>query len=273
MANNHSNNNEKTFKNIYQLFNDAQKRLEKDTGVSICMPNCGKCCEKNQICVTGMEVQQIAGWVRKQKPVFQDRIMKLCEDWLLEPVEQFQVKAGIGTYLLKPEGIDRLMSELQYLESNTRCPLLDENKRCLIYPVRPLICRAFGVTRVAGITICKRPIGKNEFGDFRAYADGYWRNKIGAEIERLEETLIVKGILPTLLLMELNPQCLFNHIYHNDIASAKMSLTDTTRDYLFQEDLENFMDREKEVALLCNPIPRAPEEKEGELKREEPVTV
>lgn len=82
-----------------------------------CPPNCGKCC--GPVICTPLEVSYINNWCRKH------RIEKRAT-------------------LLTHSGVTELLSDP---DADISCHFLTEDKRCEIFPVRPLICRLYGVTR------------------------------------------------------------------------------------------------------------------------------
>lgn len=261
----------RVYDKVHKFFDGAQKQLEKTIGRPVC-DHCGKCCEVQEIVVGGYEAKYIASWVRKQKPEVYDKIFNACENWLMTDHkitppsgEDFSlIRAGMGTYLLTPEAMDRLGLELEWIMRKTGCPFLEGGNKCLIYPVRPLVCAAWGVTRIAGKPPCERESGKTEFKDYRAYIDGKWKTVIEGELGKLimDKAAIVEHacILPTILYLELNPQGFMNHLYHNEIASAKLGQAYQDLTALFQEDVIRHQESENEIRLLCNPIPIAPED-------------
>lgn len=71
-----------------------------------------------------------------------------------------------------------------------RCPLLGDDLRCTIYEVRPLGCRAWGITNQPA-RWCKRPAGLGEDESHRAVFGGMGTARLRAEIRGMVEA--VKG--------------------------------------------------------------------------------
>lgn len=82
-----------------------------------CPPNCGECC--GPIICTPLETSYINNWCRKH---------------------------GIEKRAMLPghSGVAELLSDP---DADIHCHFLTEDKRCEIFPVRPLICRLYGTTR------------------------------------------------------------------------------------------------------------------------------
>jgi len=255
-----------TLSNIHWLYSKAQRRLEKDIGCSICIPDCGKCCELNSITVKGVEGAYICDWLRRQKPSFRNAILDKCEEWLLDPEIPSKesddremglgVYKGIGTSAMSRDEIDQAVAETWYL-SRSRCPMLTEDKRCLIHPVRPLQCRAFGVTRIVSSDVCPRPQGRGEPDDARKYIEDSTVDKIRENIEKLkaesEGVYIAHSLfVATSLFSELRSQRFLEYVYHGKIPSAKMGHF-SGHLLLWQGQLDEQFERESEIRMLVNP--------------------
>lgn len=247
----------KTLEEIYRLFDRAKEKLVKIIGVPICIPNCGKCCEVNNITCKGVEARYAALWVMKQKPEFQKRIIDICESWLLEKDDKLGTYYGLGTSGMDSKVLDQVRGEALYISLKLPCPFLTEDKKCLIYPVRPMACRAYGVTRIVSQDVCPRPPGKKETPVYRAFLRDEHVDKIKHKIEQLKEEAKDKyienaGYIVTLLYMELRPQKFVNHAYFNTIPSARMFQFGGGF-ILWQEQIEELADRETEIRMLVNP--------------------
>lgn len=245
---------------IYRLLDKEEKNLVADIGVPICIPGYGKCCEINSIIVKGVEARYIALWLSRQRADFQERIKRLCVDWLTEKHHNVVVYAGLGTGRMSSENIDGLQNDVAQLIHRTPCPMLDENKRCLIHPVRPLACRTYGVTRVVPVDVCPRPTGKNEEGIMRAFRRSENTERVKNLIDELQAVSESKymqnnGFIAARLLVELDVQKFLDLAYHNYIASAKLAQLGG-RALLWQEQLDEDIDRASEISLVCHPVPR-----------------
>lgn len=262
----------------YRLIGKGQKALERSIGVPICVPNCGICCETTTVSASGIEGRYAAEWVSRQKLGLRDEILKRCEDWLTRDEKYIKLFGGIGTTRLRAEGIDHINMEAAYLTAKTGCPFLNEHKNCLIHPVRPLVCRLYGVTRIPGL-ICNRPDGKaeNRERNIRGLLNVKWCNKIKGAVRllpmgqprRLFEQITKKGLetpengidliwnqvfLATLIFLELKPQKFMHLVYDDRIPTAKMMHFGNSQ-LLWEEQIEEHFDREAEIGFLVNPVP------------------
>ena len=95
---------------IYERF-DRQAAAFAEPACLSCPVGCGDCCENADVEVTRSEADLIARYVKKQKPDIEDRLREAISD---------------------PKRSDCIF----YDRAN--------DKHCMVYPVRPLTCRAFG---------------------------------------------------------------------------------------------------------------------------------
>ena len=98
---------------LNQIYAEFDLKVTEFAGVSClsCPLGCGDCCDHADTEVTKNEAVLIASYIREEKPALEERM----ETVLAEP-------------------------------NRTECVFYDRDKdfHCRIYPVRPLICRAFG---------------------------------------------------------------------------------------------------------------------------------
>lgn len=249
----------KTLERIHSLFSRAEKEFTRSIGCPICVADCGKCCEVNNITVKGIEARYISMWLRRQPLPFQKKVVDVCHDWLFHEFEKVGTRWGLGTAKMPPNILDQLFQEVAWLCRRSPCPMLTEDKRCLIYPARPIVCQAYGITRVTPIELCKRPLGKFEEGPYRAYLNNRTTEKIRDSIETLKgeiegrNYINAQGFIGTMLYLEMEPQRFLEFAYHNDIASAKLALLHGGY-YLWQEQLQENWDRESEMQMIINPM-------------------
>lgn len=256
----------KILEQIYRLLAKAERDLVADIGVPICIPDCGKCCEATSIIIRGVEARYIALWLERQKRNFRERVESLCVDWLTQRHENIAIYRGFGTARIEGNALDTLHNDVAQLLHKTPCPMLDENKRCIIHPARPLVCRTYGVTRVVPPDMCPRPLGRMEEGDYRAFrkdANTEKAKKLLGELKPMNDSRYIEnaGFIAARLLIELNVQRFLNLVYHNYIASAKLVQLGGIS-LLWQEQVDEQVDRASEISQLCHPVPRAPEESE-----------
>lgn len=145
---------------IHEAYDRAEAELSATVGRALCVPNCGRCCVSPF--AFGLEGELIASDLLGRPPVLK-AVLERCEGWIAAP--------GAYTYDrgMSPDRIASLRGELSRVMREP-CPLLSEDKRCLIYEHRPLTCRAYGVTRLA-LPECPRPLGIGESAGRRAIYD------------------------------------------------------------------------------------------------------
>ncbi len=100
-----------------------------------CKKGCAWCCSMD-VKVTIPEIIYIEDFIRK---TFAGEKLSWLEERLRTTVKKI---SGFGTE--------------QRAESDVFCGFLDENKECMIYPARPLVCRGWQATRVSD---CEKAFG------------------------------------------------------------------------------------------------------------------
>lgn len=241
---------------IYRLIDKDRDALERDIGVPICV-TCGRCCESTSVTADGIETEFIVQWLRRQKPAFRDKILEKCEEWLLAKDEHVGFYHGIGTIGMTTDEVDRLQSEGAHLVFRTACPML-EDSRCLIYPVRPLVCRTYGVTRTTPTNICTRPLGKAEGEFFRGVRNSEFTKRAKEKLASLQKP---EGqyrqdriFVATAIYIHLRPERFWNILYHNEVASGRL-VRFKIEQILWQSELDEHYDRESEMAFITHPVP------------------
>lgn len=149
---------------IHRGYDEAAARIEGATGGPLCVPGCdANCCEHNSVLAYGIEAELAASHLLGQ-PAKLRAVLDACHAWLTKP--------GRYTYggKITPALWDDLRPEFLAI-LRERCPLLTEDKRCALHAARPLVCRAYGVTRVPARE-CPRPWAPGENHDNRLYWDG-----------------------------------------------------------------------------------------------------
>ena len=223
---------------FHQGFADANTCLTNTIGVETCISGCGKCCEHNIARSMTIEAilanSMLAGTGKLRKA------LTLAEGWLLERDSKLKIYEGLSrvkdTYITP-----QLRQELDIVTYG-QCPFLTEKKQCLVHDVRPLVCRAYGVTRAVSSWYCPRKIGKGEsvtqhqyiaipelkkdIHDFRQYHT----------IKHPEWTL--SGFFATLLFRAGNEKKFREYVSDNKIASAKLVGTQIETSLMWQSDEE-----------------------------------
>lgn len=205
-------------KEIHEVFGAAEAVLKDHLGVPICLPKCGLCCGQNLPAFMTIEainaVSYLTGTGRLRKAV------SIAEGWLLEKHSFATIYEGMPIGWVSPKLRDEWAAV-----SRSQCPFMDKHKMCLIYEVRPLPCRAYGVTRDCS-ELCPRPLGRGESLTQRVFipADRL-REKIAQcrkEWERKNKTWIISGSCPSLLYRCAEPEKFKTLVRDNKIASAKI---------------------------------------------------
>ncbi|HDI79085.1 MAG TPA: hypothetical protein ENF54_05540 [Desulfobacteraceae bacterium] len=111
-----------------------------------------------------------------------------CKEALLRcnrmDIELKRIEKKIERFRNDPEMQNYVMAK-----ERIRCPLLDENNRCILYPYRPITCRVYGVPVKMGGTI--RVCHKAKFEQGMSYSfydlDDTYRNLYLFSVELLKE--------------------------------------------------------------------------------------
>lgn len=218
---------------IYQAFELASSELAKQLAVPLCVPGCGKCCET----VLAHRIEAIFAISASIGEGKLEKLTEFTEGWLLEKHSCAPSYEGPKFGELKPA----ILGEFFAL-SQIPCPFLLSDKTCLIYRGRPLVCRAYGVTHIAGPTLdhCQRPLGKGESKIVRAWLPlPELKKLINDYFQTLpDEDWKVTGYLPVAIFKLLKPEKYRAYIADNRIASAKLiGLPHQYPGVLWQEDL------------------------------------
>lgn len=139
-------------------------RLEARFSVAAtCAEGCGHCC-RQLIALTQSELEPLGRFLQSldeaQRQRVRTRCVVLCNTLAEYGIETGGVIADRHTYDLLLALYDRLF---------LFCPLLDANKRCMVYPVRPGVCwsyRSYGDP-----SLCAQPRGSDHCVCFSALAE------------------------------------------------------------------------------------------------------
>lgn len=196
---------------VWQGFEQAMHELGTALGVPLCVENCGLCCTTNTPAAWGIEVVGAASWLWEQSPTDRQKILDRIENWLVRPVLEVEPPIEPPMVIDHPQTGKQPGRTVQWLEvlatERGRCPLLDENLRCSVYPVRPLGCRAWGITNHRAHW-CKRPFGTGESESTDRVFGGKGTERLRALIRLMLET--VQGH-PKLTNTALFPTALYAH--------------------------------------------------------------
>lgn len=238
---------------IRALYHQAQATLEATIGVPICT-SCGYCCERTSVAATELEVQYLMSELMGGDPKILKQVIDRSEGWLLERHADAPTYEGTKDFSDDQAMLKKLLGEADSLLIHQPCPYLTTEKLCLIHDYSPLICIAYGVTRVP-CAQCSRPYGKGESPGVRAHIEGRWGDAIGAAMARmngtinqmpkpLAQSLMQTGFLPVLLFGSFRPQKMAAYITDNKIATCKFVHFVENPAILWQNQLDRMWDME-----------------------------
>jgi len=204
---------------IYRQFDAAGGNLERQLGVSICQPGCGKCCE-----ITVPVIWRIEAVYAISKALgveIYERMVSDAEGWLLDRHKCTPTYEGP-----KPGYLNDKVKDEFYALIKTHCPFHDIDMSCYIHSGRPMVCRAYGVTHMPGPNpdSCPRPLGIGETESTRAWVDiPNLKTQVLSLMGSLNDPdLRVCGLLPTAIFKLAHPDKYQDYIEDNRIASAKL---------------------------------------------------
>lgn len=208
--------------------------LQQTIGVSTCMSGCGKCCEHNIPYWRTIEaisaVSMLMGTAKLASAV------SVAEGWLLDHHKEAPTYEGMHEGFTSPrihqEWLDLRLSQ---------CPFLQENKQCMIHLMRPLVCRAYGVT-YADMDGCQRPPGKGETLYNHKYSDTIKLkmalSQFWLDCKARKPEWIIASFCPTLLYRAAEPDKFKKMVKDNQIASAKTIGVDYEVSLFWQPQLD-----------------------------------
>ncbi len=239
---------------LYRAFDLAEAELTRCIGVPICKEHCGKCCEVTTPDVWEIEARFLVSAIIGSTSKIED-IANICESWLLEKNPAFKTVFPIGKQLSN-EQWKKIQPELNLILQNSPCPFLTSEKACLIHWARSLVCRAYGVTRMAS-PICPRPLSKMEAPDVRAHI-GH-STELGKRIRAMLWNTLKEAesvgwgwtyFMPTILYMILKPDKFKAYVTDGRIATVKLLKLRTNTGIIFQDQLNEVWMNER-IPSLC----------------------
>ncbi len=226
----------KQLRKLYREFESARDALEKGIGVPICVPHCGSnCCEHNLPMFRTIEGINAVSVAIGQANIKQ--VADIAEGWLLERHSVTTIYEGESHGWAS----EKLLAEWRAL-SRSQCPFLDAEKRCMIYLSRPLVCRAYGVTRLPEVRLCPRRLGRGELPERMMVVDGSpIRNRLSSYVKEWGEknkAWLVSGFVPTVIYRAARPEKYKAFILDNRIASAKIIGTEYDVNLMWQPQVD-----------------------------------
>lgn len=139
-----------------------------------CLRGCHECCASGFFDITLLDALHIRDNLKKIPAAIRKRVIDKANEQLdiLEQKGAFSRKDPLLKTLASIDSISRRSAKM-------RCPALDDNGACLIYEIRPHICRIFGPTvrgprravRLEGCGYFKRDIPEADFSILTNYRD------------------------------------------------------------------------------------------------------
>ena len=232
----------------FRAFEAAEREISTALGVPLCIEGCGKCCEVSTPVVNVIETQMLASYLLGMDPATLSKILTICDGWLLDRDSRLTIYNKADT--TRPVTVDewaRLQPEVNSLLNTMPCPMLaPDTKRCLVHEMRPLACRAYGVTHVPH-PWCPRPLSAMESDEARGHV--HENSLTGQKLRRMVHISIeqdTNGVrfLPTAIYSLLNPNKLNEYAESNLIASAKLVVLLSNPSIIFQSQLSALWEKD-----------------------------
>jgi len=139
----------RTFPEMYAALEGWSELVVKENPIITCQDGCARCC-KHQVLVGEPEWALIHSWMRDNLTKAQrQRIIGRVHAQVEQPGNPLGRWLGMGSKA--PRAFVRSVGRGFNTEA-TRCPMLGDDNRCEIYPVRPFVCRAYGRAQLASGT-------------------------------------------------------------------------------------------------------------------------
>lgn len=139
-----------------------------------CLRGCHECCSSGFFDITLLDALHLRENLKRVPLSIRKRVIDKANEQLdiLEKKGAFSREDPLLRSLAAIDSISRRSSKM-------RCPALDDNGACLIYEIRPHICRIFGPTvrgprrsvRLEGCGYFKRDIPESDFAILSNYKD------------------------------------------------------------------------------------------------------
>jgi len=228
---------------LYHAFDALADELSKDLGIPLCAM-CGHCCENNVPVAYGLEAVFALSCLLGQGKL--SDVLYRAGAWLVDNHRQAPTRESL-TLDKVTSGLEQKLQDEFLALAAAPCPFL-QDKKCLIYSCRPLVCRALGVTRTPPPK-CKRPIGKGETMTQRSIVPEYVSAMLRQAVDEVlkyvpKPTWAMAGFLPSLLVGIAHPSEYRNFVESGSISSAKILVTNPSMGILWQEQVETLMKKD-----------------------------
>ena len=177
-------------------------------GGSLCVPNCGLCCQQSFLIPT-VSAQYIVLGIKRQPEAKQQLMTDKLERWV-----RYELPDVRMSFSSNGQNSESLMAHEYKIASSLWCPFLDEQKKCMIYPWRDINCRAWGISRPSG-KICSRPHYESEENDAwsciskddgRLIEIRYQMAMLVGLLKAHQPSLLQMGWMPALIYKALEPE-------------------------------------------------------------------
>ena len=167
-------------------------------GGPLCIPDCGICCHQS-FPIPKFSGLYIAVAINTFPEDDRQHIVEQLEKWLLKEVPEVRFR-----FSSDGQAEEEVRIREYRLTHRLSCPLLSSDTKCLIYPWRDVVCRAYTVTRPSPKN-CPRPYLKGESpGDRR-----FITTKISLEPQRTAIISLLKERAPEWLGMYWMPALVY----------------------------------------------------------------
>ncbi len=131
----------RTLDEFYAAVDAWSQAIVTASPILVCQDGCARCC-KHQVLVGEHEWTHILRWIHANlTPAHRRRIVRRTRSQLTQPGNP--LSRWLGMRGRSTRAFLRSVARGAAIEA-TRCPMLDDDNRCAIYPVRPFVCRAYG---------------------------------------------------------------------------------------------------------------------------------
>jgi len=138
--------NARTLDEFYAAMEAWTDDIVAASPILVCQEGCARCC-KHQVLVGEPEWAHILRWMHANlTPAHRRRIVRRTRDQLHQP--RNPLSRWLGMRGRSTRVFMRTLARGAAVEA-TRCPMLDDDNRCAIYPARPFVCRAYGRSALA----------------------------------------------------------------------------------------------------------------------------
>ena len=133
--------NARTLDEFYAAMDAWTTAIVAASPILMCQEGCARCC-KHQVLVGEPEWAHIVRWMHANlTPEHRRRIVRRTQAQLVQPGNP--LSRWLGMRGRSTRVFMRQVARGAAIEA-TRCPMLDDDNRCAIYPARPFVCRAYG---------------------------------------------------------------------------------------------------------------------------------